>query len=244
MPQKIKKVHYKDNIYGILIIDYNGFKLPTVIDWDDVFVLKKLNKRWKCHKNGFLSTIHPYKGSDKHLYLHEIIMAQKMKQHGGNYSLKPIIHVNRLGLDNRRKNLEFTGSNHIYRNTKKKKRTIKLPKNSNINIEDIPTYVWYMKPNGTHGERFYIEIGNIKWKTTASKKVSLKDKLEQAKEFLRNLKKEKPNIFKERSMNGEFTENGKKLLDEYYDIIHKGGFTDFKKTDRNNITNKLIDYNE
>ena len=49
----------------------------------------------------------------------------------------------------------------------KKKRTIKLPKSSGITPDDIPTYIWYVKETANHGDRFVVEIGDIKWKTTS-----------------------------------------------------------------------------
>ena len=54
-----------------------------------------------------------------------------------------------------------------------------------------------MKPNGSHGDRFMVEIGDVKWKTTSSKKLSLKYKLEEAKLFLRQLKRESPELFEQ-----------------------------------------------
>ena len=124
---------------------------------------------------------------------------------------------------------------------KKKKRTVKLPNDCDINPNDIPTYVWYLKENGNHGDRFVVEIRDkIKWKTTSSKKVSLKYKLEQAKKFLRDLKKKDPSIFKNYCMNGEFTNEGKQLLNEFYDIIKLAGYKVNNKINLNNITNKYI----
>jgi len=54
---------------------------------------------------------------------------------------------------------------------------------SELTVDDIPKHIWYVKANGNHGDRFAIEFKteNIVWKTTSSKKISLKDKLEAAK---------------------------------------------------------------
>ena len=76
--------------------------------------------------------------------------------------------------------------------------------------------------------------------TTASKNVSLKDKLEDAKKFLRKLKVDKPEIFEQKCMNGEFTIDGKKMAEEYYEIIKLAGYDKFKKIKQSGITDKLI----
>ena len=86
-------------------------------------------------------------------------------------------------------------------NYKKKKRTVKLPEGCNIEPNELPTYIWYLKENGSHGSRFSVEVGNIKWKTTSSKKVSLRYKLEEAKKFLRELKKTNSDLFNKSSFN-------------------------------------------
>ena len=64
-----------------------------------------------------------------------------------------------------------------------------MPADSGIKIDDIPKHIWYIKPNGHHGDRFGIDLKteNIKWKTTSAKNVSLNDKLKSAKEKLEEL---------------------------------------------------------
>jgi hypothetical protein len=234
------KVSYNGKDYGVISIKYNKSEIPVVVDWKDVKYLKKLNKKWKCHKNGFLSTPHSFNGSNQNIYLHEIIMAQKNHDEGSEFSTKPILHINRLNLDNRRENLVYRDCDIKYKNVKKKKRTISFPEEYGINPSKLPTYVWYMKENGTHGERFMVNVGDIQWKTTASKSISLIEKLDEAKSFLRKLKSSNPELFKNTCMNGEYTEAGKKLSKEYYDIITEAGFDYFIKNKNDGITDKLI----
>jgi hypothetical protein len=71
-------------------------------------------------------------------------------------------------------------------NQTKKKRFITLPEGCEIDPDDIPRHIWYIKSHGAHGDRFAIEFKseNICWKTSSSKKISLKEKLNQAKEKL------------------------------------------------------------
>jgi hypothetical protein len=70
-------------------------------------------------------------------------------------------------------------------NTKTRIRTTtKLP--DSIDPASIPRNIWYIPPNGSHGERFAVEIKGIPdqediiWKTSSSKKFTLQEKLNQA----------------------------------------------------------------
>jgi hypothetical protein len=64
----------------------------------------------------------------------------------------------------------------------KKKRNVELPPMCGIKPEEIPKHIWYVQANGYHRDRFAIEFKTegILWKSTSSKEVSLKEKLEQA----------------------------------------------------------------
>lgn len=241
-----KKIKYNNKYYAVVPIKYKNNKFPIVLDWNDFLRYEKINDKfnmkWKCNQYGFISSpyVHSNDNDTGEVFLHEIVMARKMMDDDLKIKNKPIIHVNRIGLDNRRKNLIYDEvGKEIKKNSKKKKRTIKLPKESGIRPDEIPTYVWYMKPNGTHGERFMIHVDDVKWKTTASKKLSLRYKLEEAKKYLRELKKERPEIFDEYSMNGDYNFDGKKLLNEYYDIVE---LANYKNIQRDYPQNNTKDY--
>jgi hypothetical protein len=143
----------------------------------------------------------------------------------GSYINKPIIHINNIHYDNRLINLQYDTPNKCYsKNIKKKKRTIDL-ESYNIDVNKLPTYIWYVKPDKTHGDRFMIDIPDeIKWKTTSSKKVSLLYKLEEAKKFLRNIHKKRPDIFDNYSMNGDLTHHAQILYNDYHSLIRCAGF--------------------
>jgi len=221
----VNRVKYKNKTYIVMPIKYKDTELPIVMDLQDYNAIKGTDKSWKSNKYGFISCSHTYNNEVKEVFMHDIIMALKQKGGGLKMENRPIVHINRIGLDNRRENLLYDVVNKDHnKNLKKKKRTITLPVSSGIKPEEIPTYVWYMQPNGSHGDRFMVEIGNIKWKTTSSKKFSLRYKLEEAKLFLRQLKTSTPDLFQDHSMNGDFTKEGKVLMDSYYDIIHAAGY--------------------
>lgn len=239
-----EKIRYKNKYYAIIKIKYKDLELPIVIDWQDFAIIRSLNKSWKCNKHGFISCSHIIDGELKEIFMHEIIMALKQKSEGKKKLNIPIVHINRIGLDNRRENIIYdTPDKESNKNIKKKKRIIKLPNDSGINVNDIPTYVWYMKPNDTHGERFMVDVGDVQWKTTSSRKLSLKYKLEEAKKFLRDLKKTRPELFEDYSMNGDYTKEGLELLDGYYTIIHKVGYNHINKYIPKNNTDNLLKSN-
>lgn len=247
MSPKYISVTYDGIKYGIMEVTYKGVIIPTLMDYNDMKTIQSFNKNWICHSTGFISCTHKFPSSvgtesrEKEVYLHEVIMGIKNKEENTLPQNIPVIHINKLGLDNRRINLMYDITNKdINKNIKKKARTITLPPETGIKPEEIPTYVWYLKPDTTHGERFIVEIGDISWKTTSSRKVSLRYKLEEAKAFLRNLRDSRPDLFKDFSMNGEYNEMGKNLLDSFYKIIYKLGYTYIKQLNVYNLTDNYL----
>lgn len=111
----------------------------------------------------------------KEIYLHNFLMTPGQGQ--------LVQHISKNGLDNRRRNLRLTDAAHHAPSEVSKKRTAELPPLCGIKPEDIPKHIWYVQANGYHRDRFAIELKTEKvlWKTTSSKKVSLQEKLQQAK---------------------------------------------------------------
>ncbi|AYV78653.1 MAG: hypothetical protein Edafosvirus22_10 [Edafosvirus sp.] len=241
------KINYNNKDYAIIQLKYKNIPVPVVIDWKDLKIIDDLDKKWKCNDVGQVSCSHDYgnpQNKTKDVFLHEIIMALKLKNSQNKLQNKSILHINRMNLDNRRENLIYdTSLKNTNKNTKKKKRTVELPSDSGIDPDEIPTYIWYLKPSDTHGDRFMVEIDDVKWKTTSSNKVSLRYKLEEAKAFLRELRDEKPELFDEYCMNGEFTKDGKELLNSFYDIIYKANYNHVKEIPMENITDKYLEEN-
>lgn len=150
----------------------------------------------------------------KKIYLHSEIIEHKFD--GELY----IDHINRIKTDNRIENLRLITQSDQNKNQSKRKRNVNLPSDCNIKSEDIPTFIWYIKENGNHGDRWCVEIKNkYYWKTTSSKKISTKCKFELAKKHLNNLIKTNNYLFKDHSINGELSNIGKILKQEYIDIL-------------------------
>lgn len=230
-------VEYRNNRYTVAIIRVSGHQIPILLDREVYKAVRKLNKKWYINDKNHIYCLHQKDGETQYpVYLHEIVI--KLSKHTDLSVLRSraIIHINNIHFDNRLENLQFDLPNKDYsKNTKKKSRIIDLSDHG-IDVDKLPTYLWYLKPDTSHGARFTIDIpGQIHWRTTASKKVSLRYKLEEAKKYLRYIKKTRPDIFESYSMNGDLTAIGLRLLKEYKMMIKKAGFSmndpDNNKTD-------------
>ena len=236
MVLKYKNVLYNNIPYTVINVKYKNKDLPLLLDRDDFHIIQSLDPSLKCNKYGSVCFSHTFNNNTRDVFIHEIIMALKNRDTNSRNKNSSILHINRIGLDNRRVNLIYDVKNkNINKNIKKKKRIITLPKNSGILPDELPTFVWYMKPNNYHGERFMVSIGDIKWKTTSKKNISLRYKLEQAKSFLRNLKNDKPELFESFSMNGDYNKHGFSLITDFFNIIKLAGY--------NNIDDNFINNN-
>jgi len=221
---------YNNKNYSIIEFPYKKIKVPIVMNKDISDIIIKYDKNWSINSSGMIYT----KLKDKNVYLNEVIYTIK------NKAFKyPILHLNKIPLDYRIENLiQDEPNKNIKKNLNKKQRTIKL---KNINVNKIPSFIWYMKDDGVHGERFQIELGNIKWKTTSTDKLSLRYKLEEAKKYLRQYKEQNNDIFLENSMNSDLNIHGINLKKEFYKILEKNNMN-YKYTFSNN-TDELLKEN-
>jgi len=239
-----KKVTIDDNTYVLIKFQYKGQNLPVILNDFYFDKIKSLNKSWKINDSGFVVSTHNVNNQDIEITMHELVMALHNKENNLEKKNNNIVHLNRLGIDNRKENLLYdTHDKETKKNLKKKKRIIEFSKSSNIKADELPSFMWYLKPNDTHDERFIIEVGDIKWKTTSSSKLSIRYKLEEGKKFLRELKEAKPELFDELSMNGEFNLEGKNLLNSFYKITDGAGYTNLRKVTTDNLTNKYLKEN-
>ena len=78
------KIKYKNRQYGILPVKYKEHTFPITLDWNDFLTINRIGKKWKSNKYGFISCYHTYDDETKEIFLHDIIMALKLKDEGSN----------------------------------------------------------------------------------------------------------------------------------------------------------------
>jgi hypothetical protein len=229
-------ITYNNKKYSIIKVPYKRYKVPILLNKDIYTTINGYNKNWTLNSAGYLYTTI----NNKSIYLHDIIYKLTKLNNKDNLSKKDnkyhILHINKIPLDYRIENLmEDRPNKNIKKNLQKKSRTIKL---KNINVDLIPSFIWYMKDDGVHGERFQIDLGDIKWKTTSSSELSLRYKLEEAKKYLRQYKIKNNINFLENSMNSDLNAHGIKLKQDFYKILEKNNmYYDYSFT---NNTDKLL----
>ena len=140
-------------------------------------------------------------------------------------------HINRVGRDNRKENLRMATSQSAQNfNTKKRERKIELPEDCDITPDMIPRNIWYMKPNGRHGDGFCIEIkgiqtlndGHYTWKSTRSIKISLKVKLQETKLKLQEIINNNPELQDLSDLANEDRRN--ELIQSFNAILEKSNY--------------------
>ena len=177
-----KDVTYNDKHYIVGVITSNKGLIKFVFDKDDEEKVK--GKSWHTVSSGYIVSYCAHNDKYSQILLHNIIMNRM--NFPGKGAKESVDHINRNPLDNRKENLRIVSQTQQNLNQKKKSRIVELPDGCGIIPNDIPKHVWYVRANGAHGERFAIEFKteNILWKSSSSKKLSLQEKLDQAKQKL------------------------------------------------------------
>jgi hypothetical protein len=207
-------VEYNSKKYIVGKVINNDTFVHFVIDEDDYPKIKDYS--WHSKANAYIGHTIPVDNTRRELYLHNIIMNRL--GFPGKGSKESVDHINRIGFDNRKENLRVITQSEQNLNQSKRSRRVELPEDSGLIPGDIPKHIWYVKANGNHGDRFAIEFKteNITWKTTSSKNISLKEKLQSAKDKLQELYQKYPYL----NPNNEETSNKiKSLTDSYNEII-------------------------
>ncbi len=194
--------------------------------------IKKYIKHGKWHRQSQSDYISLKMNSNKELYLH--YLALNKIEFGGRGQTYTIDHINRIPWDNRKENLRVTTQTQQNFNQRKKKRKVELPEDCGIDPDDLPKNVWYVKPTGNFGEYFEVRIKDLpdgstfRKKTTKSKTVSLKCKLEEVKHYLKELQKKFPDAIGERGISSTYSDEAIKLIKSYNKIIKLSGFDNYK----------------
>ena len=178
----------KEEKYYILELSNNNY---TIISYDTLKAVKKYNNSWSLAKNGYVVGFI----EGKKLYLHQYLL----NYHGNGKGQNSIDHINRNKLDNRLENLRIVDQSiqNINRDkTSRKSNAQELP-NIISNVE-LPKYVYYCKEilhkgitKETFRDFFRIEkhpnLEKSCVSTTKSMKITILDKLNEAKKILIDL---------------------------------------------------------
>jgi hypothetical protein len=184
-------VTYKEKEYAIITIQHKKDEIRFVIDHSNLKEL--LTKSWHLSSGKYIATHYLLAdGKSKEVYLHNFIKDNCIK----DAEDKVIIHINNNMFDNRLENLRLIDASEYVPLRNNRKRRITLPDDCGFSVDDIPKYLSFMKVTGEHGDRFAIEIPqlNLFLKLSSSKKISLKEKFEEAKEKLNEIYKNYPNL--------------------------------------------------
>jgi hypothetical protein len=217
-PQPViyKTVIYNNNEYIVGSILSIHRTIQYLFDKDDFEKIKQ--KNWYKISSGYIaSNITLENGERKQLLLHNFVLNRITFP--GKGAAESVDHINRNPMDNRKENLRIVSQTEQNLNQKKKPRNVvQLPENCGIEPNEIPKHIWYIKPNGGHGDRFAIEFKteNLVWKSSSSKKISLKEKLNQAKEKLDELYIQYPYL---NPNTNENTIKAQELCKSFHEII-------------------------
>ena len=210
------KVIFEEKEYYVGQIQNNDNLRYFIIDAEDYESVKI--HYWHYQSNAYISSAYlsPHDGKRKEVYLHNFVMGRL--EFPGKGATESIDHINNNGMDNRKINLRLITQTQQNYNTKRRARVTILPDNCGILVDDIPRNIYYMKPNGHHGDRFVVELkglpdGDVEWKSTSSKSISLQEKLNQAKAKLNEL------YLIHNLHQQDESDLKKKLADEYNQIL-------------------------
>jgi len=191
---------------------FKGMGIEFTLDLADLSGVQA--HRWHYASNNYMSTSVTVTvdcsgvpvQKKRELYLHNFLMKPRPQE--------AVQHVSKNGLDNRRANLRLVDMGTLNNQTKKR-RNVELPPMCGIKPEEIPKHIWYVQANGYHRDRFAIEFKTegILWKSTSSKEVSLKEKLENAMSRLDDLYKLYPHLDPKRE------EEEAKALEESFRLL-------------------------
>jgi hypothetical protein len=193
---------------------FKGMGIEFTVDLTDLSGVRE--HRWHYASNAYIAT-----SVTVTVDVSGVPVTKKRELYLHNFLLKPrpheaVQHISKNGLDNRRINLRVVDVGTLNNQTKKR-RNVELPIMCGIRPEEIPKHIWYVQANGYHRDRFAIEFKTegILWKSTSSKDVSLKEKLEHARDRLKELYEIYPHLDPKRE-----EEEARALTESFASIVN------------------------
>jgi hypothetical protein len=208
------EVNHMDKEYIVGFLTANGEEIAFVFDKEEY---EKINSRnWHRTAEMYIASTTRLEGKQKQLYMHNLVMGRM--GYNGKGQTETVDHINRNGFDNRKANLRIATQSAQNINQRQRSRAVVLPEECGIAAEEIPRHIWYIHKNGSHGDRFAIEFKseNLVWKSTSSKLVSTRDKLNEAIAKLNELYLEYPHL---NPNNAEKTQEIESLQTSFEEIV-------------------------
>lgn len=185
-------VHYnqKDYVVGFLVA--NTEEIAFVFDKDMHETI--LSRTWHRASNTYISSGIMIDGKKKELYMHNLVMGRM--EYNGKGQTETVSHINRIGFDNRKENLKIDTQSNQNIHQKQRTRNIVLPEGCGVQANEIPRHISYNKTSDTRGDSFTVDLTtlHISWKSTSSKHISTREKLNMAIEKLKELYLQYPHL--------------------------------------------------
>lgn len=219
-----REVDYNDNKYIVIKCIHNDKTQLSIIDYDNKDVLENT----LYVKSSYIAKPIIINNIKKDIYIHNYVM-NKLTFNGKGQT-NTVDHINRIPTDNRKENLRFLSQSHQNMNQTKREREIKLPTDCGIDVNNIPKNVYYHRSNNGFGEFFEIDIkkmpdgSRFRKKSSKSKNISLKCKLEEIKKILNNLTNKYPTLLDDRNIISEYSDKAIELIKSYNGIIKLSNF--------------------
>lgn len=186
------EVTYNHKEYIVGFIMANDTEIEFVFDKEEYDKIRCRN--WHRASNVYISSGVIIEGNKKELYMHNLVMGRM--GYDGKGQAETVDHINRNGFDNRKENLRIATQSNQNINQRQRQRSVILPEDCTITSDEIPRHIWYIRATGSHGDRFAIEFKseNFIWKSTSSKLIGTREKLNIAIEKLKELYIQYPHL--------------------------------------------------
>lgn len=152
-----KDIDYKGKKYTICYTTKNKVQpILFVIDTEDKE--KIINQEWFSKGEFYIGRETELDGVRKIQYLHNVIMDKyQYNEKGQEFTVD---HINRIGRDNRKINLQIKSQSEQNQNQKQRDRD-ELPEEFGIKIQNVPKNIYHVKANGKHGSHFELCISGV-----------------------------------------------------------------------------------
>ena len=189
-PYYLVKNKNNNTEYYIMKCNQNTFTLFSKKSIDYI-----TNKTWFIMQNGYIGHSTKNKNINIFYYMHQLILITESGEDKTKYGFS-VDHINQNKLDNRIENLRWATQSEQNKNTGKRERKYNAQQLPDcLKQSDMPKFITYNKEiynkkTGATREFFRIEkhpkyVGQ--WSTSKSNKISIQEKLEEAKKYLKIL---------------------------------------------------------